>query len=463
MKKISLLQTIYNNNKNLLNQVLEHIANGADLNTVTKYGESALRVASNNGRFEVVKLLIDSGADEQQLGWTPSFYEIVFGTVESLEKFIKEHQDIEERDYWDRTPFLLSIQFGDIEKTSLLLQLGANPKAVGRCSKPAVNYAVINDSIQMLKWLHKKGFDIESVDQFKQTPLHDACELGQVDSVQCLVGLGADINKSNHIPENSIQLASNMEVAQILINQGADLNDVNEDVRAELLGLKTDGKLNISKKEYKLGKNRIFGDGNPQNLNLKFWLEMIKSDSSAWKARDLFSKKNVFKDSPVWCFSRNGRTTTILDDGRIIEIGGEHEDSYDPDFCIYNDVVVFHKDGKIEIYLYPELVFPPTDFHTATLVDGGIYIIGNLGYYDSRKSGVIPVFRLNINSLKIEKIVTTGNKPGWINRHKAKLIDGNKIEISGGKKFISKQRNDVYVDNNDSYQLCLTTNKWTKT
>ena len=247
MKKISLLQRIYNNDKNLLDQVLEHIANGVKLDNVSKYGESALRVASNNGRFDAVKLLINSGADEQQLGWTPSFHEIVFGTVESLEKSIIEHLDIEARDYWDRTPFLLSIQFGDIEKTSLLLQLGANPKAVGRCSRPAVSYAVINDQIQMLKWLHKKGFDIEYVDQFKQTPLHDACEIGIVDSVQCLVDLGVDINKSNDIPEKPIQLASSMEVAQILINQGADLNDINEDVRAELLGLNIDSKLNISK------------------------------------------------------------------------------------------------------------------------------------------------------------------------------------------------------------------------
>jgi hypothetical protein len=28
-------------------------------------------------------------------------------------------------------------------------------------------------------------------------------------------------------------------------------------------------------------------------------------------------------------------------DGRVVYLGGDHEDSYDPDFCIYNDVVVF--------------------------------------------------------------------------------------------------------------------------
>ena len=35
-------------------------------------------------------------------------------------------------------------------------------------------------------------------------------------------------------------------------------------------------------------------------------------------------------------FFRLGGTRTELSDGRVIWIGGEHEDGYDPDFCIYN-------------------------------------------------------------------------------------------------------------------------------
>ena len=45
-------------------------------------------------------------------------------------------------------------------------------------------------------------------------------------------------------------------------------------------------------------------------------------------------------DGPVWCFSRFGTSLTELPDGRFVQIGGEHEDFYDPDFCIYNDVTV---------------------------------------------------------------------------------------------------------------------------
>ena len=55
---------------------------------------------------------------------------------------------------------------------------------------------------------------------------------------------------------------------------------------------------------------------------------------------------SAYRDSvpgPYWSWDRFGRTSTTLPDGRIVHIAGEHEDYYDNDFCIYNDVVVEHQ------------------------------------------------------------------------------------------------------------------------
>ena len=71
-------------------------------------------------------------------------------------------------------------------------------------------------------------------------------------------------------------------------------------------------------------------------------------------------------------------------------IAGEHEDFYDPDFCIYNDVFVERARRPPGIYRYPKDVFPPTDFHTATLVGDEIILIGSLGYRDLRRAGRSP-------------------------------------------------------------------------
>ena len=64
-----------------------------------------------------------------------------------------------------------------------------------------------------------------------------------------------------------------------------------------------------------------------------------------------------------------GQSQTELPDGRLICVAGEHEDSYDPDFHIYNDVVVFDPSGEYEIYGYPQNVFPPTDFQVVLTLE----------------------------------------------------------------------------------------------
>jgi hypothetical protein len=111
---------------------------------------------------------------------------------------------------------------------------------------------------------------------------------------------------------------------------------------------------------------------------------------------------------------RFGQSITCLPDGRVVQIGGEHEDYYDPDFCIYNDVFVHGSEGSIAIFGYPEAVFPPTDFHTATLVDGAIYLIDSLGYVGTRRYGQTPVHRLDVGTYRMERQDASGEQPGWI-------------------------------------------------
>lgn len=161
---------------------------------------------------------------------------------------------------------------------------------------------------------------------------------------------------------------------------------------------------------------------------------------------------------PFWSWERFGRTSTALTDGRVIHVAGEHEDSYDPDFCIYNDVAVDYPDGQREFYLYPKHVFPPTDFHTATLVGSDIILIGSLGYKDMRRPGETQVLRLNTRSLVIRSITTTGDCPGWISRHRAEAVGDSSILVAGGKL----QTADGYVDSTGVFELDIRAMRWTK-
>ena len=491
----SLLKTIYQNRSDLLSAVQILLDEGHDPSAVTEYSESPLRVASNNGRFDVVKLLLSKGADESQLGWTNIFHAIAYGSLENLEEAITGGSDLDARDFWSRTPFLFSILVGDIRKTEMLVQAGADTSAVGRCGKTPMAYAIKKDNVDMLNWLIERGFDIEQVNDFGNAPLMEAVKAGAVECLKALINKGADISKPNSIPYMPIHEACNLEIVHALLEAGADINDMSKESRAEMLGYCVDEAPDTSEEEYFKGKHRVFGKSNPELSKNAFWYAMVKSGGSAYHAISKFEKDRntfideptldgrnlrqtissdgrsrfmVFKDfkvcrvEPAWSYDRFGKSITPLKDGRFIEIAGEHEDSYDPDFCIYNDVFVHKGNGECEIYTYPRDVFPPTDFHTATLVGEHIYIIGNLGYGEDRQSGYTPIYQLDINTLKMKKIDTSGDMPGWINRHKAYYDGKSAISIKGGNLIVVENGKEDYVDNEQEYSLCLKSLVWNK-
>lgn len=104
------------------------------------------------------------------------------------------------------------------------------------------------------------------------------------------------------------------------------------------------------------------GTANPSVMNNPFWLFQIRPGGlPAWKARtDFGNAEDPFADSedPVWSFIRFGATGSKLPDGRVVCIGGEHEDGYDPDFCIYNGKY-FHKfQPPTKIHINPPSLIP---------------------------------------------------------------------------------------------------------
>jgi hypothetical protein len=193
-------------------------------------------------------------------------------------------------------------------------------------------------------------------------------------------------------------------------------------------------------------RTRQFGTMNPTRMDFEFWRYMVRYGESAFSARQAFSSEG-YGGPPAWCFKRFGASRTTLPDGTVVCIGGEHEDYYDNDFCIYNDVVVVDRRGAIHIYGYPKDIFPPTDFHTATLCGDQILIVGGLGYADERGGRDTPVFSLDLQTYAIARIEPTGPSPGWIYRHMARLQDGDRaLIVFGGSVIHDTGKTESQVD-----------------
>jgi hypothetical protein len=247
--------------------------------------------------------------------------------------------------------------------------------------------------------------------------------------------------------------------------------------------------MEITRELFEQQRRPRFGNSNPEQMQVAFWEWMIRGDESLntdregglakvgllmrdgklksshgpYHARDCFGVPLNREDGPIWTFDRMGATRNGLPDGRVICIGGEHEDFYDPDFCIYNDVVVFDSDDEIRIYGYPTATFPPTDFHTASRIADRIVIIGGLGYKNERLFGNTPVYALDLSDLHIEKVETAGQMPGWISKHEAEIDDSGGITIRGGQIVREYRGGQLFLRNLENYSLDLASKTWQRT
>lgn len=434
------------------------IRHGADVNFPSKYGELPLLAAYRRCQWDVCQFLLEHGADLSQLRWTDLMREIVLGDFEQAKRLLTEPGAMGCLDRYQRNPWLLSVWSGRLEMAQLVYAMGVDVDERGWCGATALMSAATVGDAAMVRWLIELGANVELVDEFGQTALVMAALAGSADCVQALLAGGADPAHAEGHSEKPIVAAISTDVVRLLVDAGEELSDANAEMRRALVGLTPHEQIDVSEAEYLAGRERTFGRTNPEVMVVPFWREMIKAGISAYAGKTQFDHDDIMQR--VWSFDRFGTTLTALPDGRYVQIGGEHEDFYDPDFCIYNDVVLFDGGGDFTIFGYPAEAFPPTDFHTATLVGDFIYLIGSLGYFGSRNYGTTPVYRLCCNSWSIEPVATSGECPGWIHKHRARLVEPDLIVVQGGTIVEMIENDEAYQENNATYQLDLRTGLW---
>ncbi|MEI8282553.1 MAG: ankyrin repeat domain-containing protein, partial [Armatimonadota bacterium] len=415
--------------------------NGADPNLASDYGEYPVRVSSRAGHFEVVRILLDRGASVTPLNWNELMHAVALGSLEDVKKAFDNYPDVELRDNSGCTALMLALKRGDVAKAKLLLQYGASPNSIPDAHGEPLHCAIQSGNREIVEFFLSLKAEYQPTGYEDRGPIAAAIDDGNREVIEFLI--------QSYVKDPSFQMYIDRALyddeegkfARLLLESGAHPENIRRLARRTVLGHQNFGKEELAKitpQQFLEGRSPYFGRTNPELVNRPFWLAMIRIGYSGYGARQTFEPDAPFQcggKDPVWGAERFGQSITFLPDGRIIEIGGEHEDSYDPDFCIFNDVFVHHPNGSTDIYCYPKSVFPPTDFHSATLVGEWIYIIGCLGYHGERQGKFIPVYRLNTVSFAIEKVETRSSPPYQVYSHAAKLVSGDKIQIKGGQKL----------------------------
>ncbi|RPB06371.1 ankyrin [Morchella conica CCBAS932] len=171
--------------------------------------QTPLELAMNNGNFEILKLLIDRGANILKAGYDKPFYKplqiAAMGRFEhslNFAQFLLDQGANIERSYINelepRAPLELAIEGGDHKMIALLLARGANPESAsyGKPSCTPLQRAAMglfDDSIGLAKCLLENGAKVEgNCRKERRMPLELAMEGSNFEMIEVLIKAGAD-------------------------------------------------------------------------------------------------------------------------------------------------------------------------------------------------------------------------------------------------------------------------------
>ena len=161
-----LLQSCLENRVAHLEQLLRkpHDPNGIRL---LAHGKTALFMAAQNGHLEVVRLLIEAGADKAAAHSTGA------------------------------TAVFIAAQNGHLEVVRLLIEAGADKDAVKNNGGTALQIAAHNGHLEVVRFLLEAGADKDAARTDGATALFMAYQNGHVEVVQLLREAGACWRRSN--------------------------------------------------------------------------------------------------------------------------------------------------------------------------------------------------------------------------------------------------------------------------
>ena len=203
-----------------------------DVNSPSFYDESTpLNLASRNGHVEVVRLLVEHGADattQDELGWTPLHWASAAGSVEVTRILIENGADVTAQDEDGLTPLHRASKSGCVDLARLLVEHGADASARTKDGSTPLHNAAESGNAEVAHFLVEHGADATAQDEVGETPLH---RVSNHEIARLLVELGAEVTAKDKYGSTPLHVAAsfgNVEVALFLVEHGADANSQDE-------------------------------------------------------------------------------------------------------------------------------------------------------------------------------------------------------------------------------------------
>lgn len=200
-----------------------------------------LIAACRKGRYDVVALLLDHGADLNiwEEAATESVYVFPLNALfYAVQKGTQNHHKIVDlllscgasvddlHPVGNKTLLMEAVRAGDENLTCVksIIRHGASVRAVDRSGRSALSFAATSNCPRIVSYLLDCGALINHVDGDGRTPLFDAAYVGSMEALQTLLERGADLEFADRSSENPILSISSMNprVCKILVDHGAN-------------------------------------------------------------------------------------------------------------------------------------------------------------------------------------------------------------------------------------------------
>jgi len=207
---------------------------GANINQRDHLGRTLLMNVSQRGRTEIVRILIEHGADISVSSGhkTATYMACEHGHAEIVRLLLAAGADINQTNFRGKTLLRKASQYGYIDVVRVLLEAGANPNQVVNGETPiytATRYGRHN----VVRMLLEAGVEINDMTAGANitdtTLLYIASKKGYDETVRVLLEFGADVNQMNNIFTCATPLfiacqEGHVETVRVLLEHGADIN-----------------------------------------------------------------------------------------------------------------------------------------------------------------------------------------------------------------------------------------------
>lgn len=203
-----------------------------NINILNIQKESALVLASRNGRHKNVRLLLKHGANwkkpRTREGYVASHYAAIENHVEVLKVMKEEGVNLSQNGKNGVNPLILAAKEGHFESVKYLVEAGISTVKKDKFKRTAAINALKNGYSKVASLLLKHGCPWNQPDSSDNYPLHYACGYGSMQAIDVLIKAGADINQYNSWKLTPIGIAMlknhTLIIKKLLSYSGIDTN-----------------------------------------------------------------------------------------------------------------------------------------------------------------------------------------------------------------------------------------------